>query len=66
MAQFVGGPYDGREMEFNPKIAKTVRLPELDQWDVDEDPDITMPRHCPHVYRLEPGSEPPKYIYQEE
>ena len=65
MALFVGGPYDGQDLQFNTEIAETIRLPEADEWDNSDDHGATMPRHCPHVYQLDKSSDPPCYRYVE-
>jgi len=57
MVKFIGGPYDGQEMELSIP-APSLRLPEIDEWDFKEDPGATTPRSCPHLYELDESAEP--------
>lgn len=63
MTLFVGGPYDGRDLPVNPDLVKTVRLPEVDEWDATGDPDATVPRKCPYVYEVDAATTPPQFRF---
>ncbi len=63
MALFTGGPYNGRELDVDPAIAKTIRLPAVEEWDVEQDPDATVPRKCPFVYAWDDKADPPCYRF---
>lgn len=66
MSLFVGGPYHGRELEVDPEICQTIRLPSVEEWDVEGDPDATVPRKCPYVYSWDDKADPPCFRYVQE
>lgn len=63
MTLFVGGPYHGRDMPVNPDLVTIMRLPEVEEWDSQDDADATVKRICPHVYELDPELDPPTFRY---
>ncbi len=66
MALFVGGPYNGRELDIDPELAPTIRLPRVEEWDVEADPEATVPRKCPFTYAWDDKADPPCFRFVEE
>lgn len=66
MAKFIGGPYDGRDLEFDPRILKRVNLPDPEHYDeamvVRDD---TSKHDWPHVYEADLAAEPAVYRYRD-
>ena len=64
MSRFVGGPYDGRELEYEPTLLRLVVLPEPQDFDeamvVRDD---TGKHDWPHRYQADLSVIPPVYRY---
>jgi hypothetical protein len=66
MAKFVGGPYDGMDLPFDPLVLKRLNLPEKKHLDEFLSvPDTTSKFSWPHLYELDPDSDEPRYRYVE-
>jgi hypothetical protein len=63
MTLFVGGPYDGTDLPFDPQLAKSVRLPRPEEVspmleERRDDPGITDRHDWPYVYELDESVNP--------
>ena len=66
MAKFVNGPYDGKDLPFDPLILKRVNLPEEDKLEEFLSvPDTTSKFSWPYVYEADTSVNPPQYRYVE-
>ena len=66
MTLFVGGPYHGKDLAFDPPLLDLVRLPEVDRLDdfwarTNADPLITVNMDWPHTYELDRSTTPEFY-----
>lgn len=66
MGKFVGGPYDGMELPFDPTVLSRVNLPEKRYLkEFLEVPDRTSKLSWPHRYEADLSTDPPQYRYVE-
>ena len=64
MTIFVGGPYDGRDIAYDPRILRRVNLPNPDQFDdAMVVRDETGKHDWPHAYLADLSVDPPVYRY---
>jgi len=68
MTRFEGGPYDGKDLPFDPEVAKTIRLPAPEEMspflnDRQVDPGATEKHDWPFVYELDETRQPPVYQF---
>ncbi len=66
MARFIGGPYDGRDMPFDPCVLRKLNLPEKDH--IEEflsAHDTTTLKRWPHYYEADNQQQPPVYRFVE-
>jgi len=66
MTLFVGGPFDGEDLPYNPYSTRRVRLPD-NQLDVDSSDTMgsmsTADVEWPHQYEADVTTSPPVYRY---
>ncbi len=71
MALFIGGPYNGHDLPFDPDLTKIIRLPlpeamtPFAETAVD-DPGATGKQDWPFLYKLDESVSPPWYRFVEE
>lgn len=68
MTMFVGGPYDGEDLPYNPYSTRRVRLPEVNGDSEGESSDSlgsmnTADAEWPHQYEADLSKSPPVYRF---
>jgi len=67
MAKFVGGPYDGMDLPFDPHVLRRVNLPDKEHLaEYLNVPDTTTKFSWPHVYEADTTVNPPHYRFIEQ
>ena len=71
MTLFVGGPYHGKDLPFDPPLAEVVQLPPEDRleeyWErIHGDPYVTLNMAFPFKYQLDSSTKPEFYRYVEQ
>lgn len=64
MTLFVGGPYDGKDLPFDPYKIKRVPLPPGEAPTVSEDLTQTADEDWNCIYKADVSTSPPVYRYQ--
>lgn len=66
MTQFIGGPYDGRDLPFDPRTLRRVNLPEEHELEAFLNPrDSTSLHSWPYHYVADATRDPPVYRFVE-
>ena len=63
LTHFVGGPYDGHFFDLDPRLVSVIRLPDIDEWGIENDPEATIPKDCPFAYEADLAARPPCFRF---
>jgi hypothetical protein len=68
MAMFIDGPYNGRDLPFDPAQVRMIRLPPVEEYAHFEeerrtDPGATTRHDWPNLYRLDEAAVPPVFRF---